>query len=77
MAFPLSSVSHRDVGRSISRAQVDECNQCRLFFRFAYVEFIRNVPLLLLVYLVFYGIPSIGGFAYDATAPASRRSRAA
>jgi len=33
----------------------------------AYVEFVRNVPLLLLVYLVFYGIPSIGGFAYDAT----------
>ena len=33
----------------------------------AYVEFIRNVPLILLVYLVFYGIPSIGGFAYDAT----------
>lgn len=33
----------------------------------AYVEFIRNVPLLLLVYLVFYGIPSIGGFAYNAT----------
>ena len=32
----------------------------------AYVEFIRNVPLLLLVYLVFYGIPSVGGFAYDA-----------
>ena len=32
-----------------------------------YVEFIRNTPLLLLVYLVFYGIPSIGGFAYDAT----------
>ena len=33
----------------------------------AYVEFIRNVPLLLLVYLVFYGIPSVGGFAYGAT----------
>ncbi len=33
----------------------------------AYVEFIRNVPLLLLVYLVFYGIPSIGGFEYRAT----------
>ncbi len=32
-----------------------------------YVEFIRNVPLLLLVYLVFYGVPSIGGFMYDAT----------
>lgn len=34
----------------------------------AYVEFIRNVPLILLVYLVFYGIPSIGGVAYSATA---------
>jgi len=32
----------------------------------SYVEFIRNVPLLLLIYLVFYGIPSAGGFAYDA-----------
>lgn len=32
----------------------------------AYVEFIRNVPLLLLIYLVFYGIPSAGGFAYSA-----------
>ena len=32
----------------------------------AYVEFIRNVPLLLLIYLVFYGIPSAGGFAYGA-----------
>ena len=26
----------------------------------AYVEFIRNVPLILLVYLVFYGIPTVG-----------------
>lgn len=33
----------------------------------AYVEAIRNVPLLLLVYLVFYGIPTIGGFTYSAT----------
>ena len=32
-----------------------------------YVEFVRNVPLILLVYLVFYGIPSVGGFAYSAT----------
>lgn len=32
-----------------------------------YVEFIRNVPLLLLVYLVFYGIPTVGGFAYGKT----------
>ena len=33
----------------------------------AYVEFIRNQPLLLLVYLVFYGIPSVGGFKYSPT----------
>jgi polar amino acid transport system permease protein len=33
----------------------------------AYVEFVRNQPLLLLVYLVFYGIPSIGGFQYGNT----------
>jgi polar amino acid transport system permease protein len=32
-----------------------------------YVEVIRNVPLLLLVYMVFYGIPTVGGFVYDAT----------
>src|SRR5215475_1965571 len=31
----------------------------------AYVEFIRNQPLLLLVYLFFYGVPSIGGAIYD------------
>src|SRR5262245_66636755 len=34
----------------------------------AYVEFIRNQPLLLLVYLVFYGVPSVGGSTYDPTA---------
>ena len=33
----------------------------------AYVEFIRNVPLLLLVYLVFYGLPTVGGVSYGAT----------
>lgn len=33
----------------------------------AYVEVVRNLPLLLLIYLIFYGIPSIGGFAFDAT----------
>jgi polar amino acid transport system permease protein len=32
-----------------------------------YVELIRNSPLLLLIYLVFYGIPSIGGFEYSST----------
>lgn len=33
----------------------------------AYVEFIRNVPLLLLVYLVFYGLPTVVNLAYDAS----------
>jgi polar amino acid transport system permease protein len=32
-----------------------------------YVEFIRNVPLLLLVYLVFYGIPAVVDLQYSAT----------
>jgi polar amino acid transport system permease protein len=32
----------------------------------AYVEFIRNVPLLLLVYLVFYGVPSFVDITYSA-----------
>jgi polar amino acid transport system permease protein len=33
----------------------------------AYVEVIRNVPLILLVYLVFYGIPTVIDFAYGNT----------
>ena len=33
----------------------------------AYVELIRNVPLILLVYLVFYGIPTVFDFSYDNT----------
>jgi polar amino acid transport system permease protein len=33
----------------------------------AYVEVIRNVPLILLVYLVFYGIPTIVDFSYSNT----------
>jgi polar amino acid transport system permease protein len=32
-----------------------------------YVEFIRNVPLILLVYLVFYGIPTLVDLRYEAT----------
>jgi polar amino acid transport system permease protein len=31
-----------------------------------YVEFIRNVPLILLVYLVFYGLPIVVDIAYSA-----------
>lgn len=33
----------------------------------AYVEVIRNVPLILLVYLVFYGIPQVADIRYGAT----------
>ncbi len=33
----------------------------------AYVEIIRNIPLILLVYLVFYGLPTAVDLAYDAT----------
>ena len=33
----------------------------------AYVELIRNIPLILLVYLVFYGIPTVVDLAYDAS----------
>ena len=32
-----------------------------------YVEFIRNVPLILLVYLVFYGLPTAVDIAYSPT----------
>ena len=32
----------------------------------SYVEFIRNVPLILLVYLVFYGLPTVVDLAYSA-----------
>jgi polar amino acid transport system permease protein len=31
----------------------------------AYVEFIRNVPLILLVYLVFYGLPTVVDIVYS------------
>jgi polar amino acid transport system permease protein len=33
----------------------------------AYVEFIRNVPLILLVYLVFYGLPTVVDIVYGPT----------
>ena len=33
----------------------------------AYVEIIRNVPLLLLVYLVFYGLPTVVDISYSNT----------
>jgi polar amino acid transport system permease protein len=33
----------------------------------AYVEVVRNVPLILLVYLVFYGLPTVVDISYGAT----------
>ncbi len=33
----------------------------------AYVEIVRNVPLILLVYIVFYGIPTVVDIAYSPT----------
>ncbi len=53
------------IGLSLARAYTSGGRVIRRAVA-AYVEFIRNVPLLLLVYLVFYGVPSIEGFAYDA-----------
>lgn len=51
----ICAIAHTDGNRAVRTAVA------------GYVEFIRNTPLLLLIYLVFYGVPSIGGFAYDAT----------
>ena len=48
MALPLALV-HVDGPPSLRRIVM------------AYVEFIRNQPLLLLVYLVFYGVPTLAG----------------
>jgi polar amino acid transport system permease protein len=52
------------IGLSMALVYVDGPRGLRRVIT-AYVEFIRNQPLLLLVYLVFYGIPTIGGFKYD------------
>jgi polar amino acid transport system permease protein len=52
------------IGLSLALVYVDGPRSLRRVIT-AYVEFIRNQPLLLLVYLVFYGIPTIGGFKYD------------
>ncbi|MFL5259481.1 MAG: amino acid ABC transporter permease [Hyphomicrobiales bacterium] len=52
------------IGLSMALVYVDGPRSLRRVIT-GYVEFIRNQPLLLLVYLVFYGIPTIGGFKYD------------
>jgi His/Glu/Gln/Arg/opine family amino acid ABC transporter permease subunit len=53
------------IGLTLAIIQMDGPKWARPFIT-AYVEFIRNVPLLLLVYLVFYGIPSAIDLQYDA-----------
>ena len=32
-----------------------------------YVEVVRNTPLLLIIYIIYYGLPSAGGIAFDQT----------
>ncbi len=54
------------IGLVLALVYVESGKSIRLFVA-GYVEIIRNSPLLLLVYLVFYGIPSIGLFQYSAT----------
>ncbi len=53
------------IGLALALAYVDGNRFVRTAVA-AYVEFIRNVPLLLLVYLVFYGIPTVVDIRYDA-----------
>lgn len=53
------------IGLVLALIQIDGPKWARPLIR-GYVEFIRNVPLLLLVYLVFYGIPSAIDLRYDA-----------
>ena len=54
------------IGLVLALIELDGPRWARPFIR-AYVEFVRNVPLLLLVYLIFYGIPSAVDLEYDAT----------
>ena len=54
------------IGLMLAIMYIDFGRKYKLFIGI-YVELIRNSPLLLLIYLVFYGIPSIGGFEYSST----------
>jgi len=54
------------IGLILALVELDGPRWAKPFIR-AYVEFVRNVPLLLLVYLIFYGIPSAIDLEYDAT----------
>jgi polar amino acid transport system permease protein len=54
------------IGLALAIAHVSGGRMVRALIS-AYVEFIRNVPLILLVYLVFYGLPQAVDIAYDGT----------
>jgi polar amino acid transport system permease protein len=54
------------LGLALALAHVSGGRAVRAAIR-AYVECLRNVPLLLLVYLVYYGVPSVIRVDYDAT----------
>ena len=67
LALELAAVSiliGAAIGFALALAHVDGPRWSRRLVT-GYVEFIRNQPLLLLVYLVFYGVPSVGGFKYN------------
>jgi polar amino acid transport system permease protein len=53
------------IGLALALAHVSGGRLVRLAIG-AYVEFIRNVPLILLVYLVYYGLPTAVDIRYDA-----------
>ena len=53
------------IGLALALAHVSGGRLVRLAIG-AYVEFIRNVPLILLVYLVYYGLPTAVDIVYDA-----------
>ena len=55
------------IGLTLSLMHTDLGRYAKAFVAI-YVETLRNIPLLLLVYLVFYGLPSMGGIEYSATA---------
>lgn len=61
----LSIVIGMFIGLVLALIQIDGPRWARPLIR-TYVEVVRNVPLLLLVYLVFYGIPSAVDLRYDA-----------
>ena len=53
------------IGLALALAHVSGGRLVRLAIG-TYVEFIRNVPLILLVYLVYYGLPTVVDIVYDA-----------